>query len=247
RQSFSVPIQITLQHSRRRQMRKSFPAVATKSFRNDDNGKGPEKNKTQDSVSNAGEDRAMLLGFTMMGFSVMMYFLLGITVLKPFIFSSYTSVQIVCTVLQTGIMYHVLQASVLCSLFFNGQSGYLQLLQRILHFFKIAILHSPLQLNSKCFYIPKCLRDKNELLNTALNIKHTFDQGNGNPFSCYYNPDTKPEDVILIKKYDNIIVFHCLFWPTLMLLGGVIIVSMVKLTQHLSRLCERYSNKSKEE
>lgn len=34
--------------------------------------------------SSAGEDRALLLGFAMMGFSVLMFFLLGITILKPF-------------------------------------------------------------------------------------------------------------------------------------------------------------------
>lgn len=34
--------------------------------------------------SSAGEDRAMLLGFAMMGFSVLMFFLFGITILKPF-------------------------------------------------------------------------------------------------------------------------------------------------------------------
>nr|XP_014341544.1 PREDICTED: calcium-activated potassium channel subunit beta-3 [Latimeria chalumnae] len=140
----------------------------------------------------------------------------------------------------------------ICGVDCRGQSKYpcLQIFVNVSYSGQKALLHyneEAIQINPKCFYIPKCLRDKNELLNTALNIKHTFDQGNGNPFSCYYNPDTKPEDVILIKKYDNIIVFHCLFWPTLMLLGGVIIVSMVKLTQHLSRLCERYSNKSKEE
>lgn len=35
--------------------------------------------------SSAGEDRAILLGFAMMGFSVLMFFLFGITILKPFL------------------------------------------------------------------------------------------------------------------------------------------------------------------
>lgn len=35
--------------------------------------------------SSAGEDRAVLLGFAMMGFSVLMFFLFGITILKPFL------------------------------------------------------------------------------------------------------------------------------------------------------------------
>ena len=35
--------------------------------------------------SSAGEDRATLLGFAMMGFSVLMFFVLGVTILKPFL------------------------------------------------------------------------------------------------------------------------------------------------------------------
>jgi potassium large conductance calcium-activated channel subfamily M beta protein 3 len=85
------------------------------------------------------------------------------------------------------------------------------------------------------------------LLNSALDVKEFFDHKNGTPFVCFYNPDSQSEDVILIRKPDQMVVFHCLFWPSLTLLGGALIVGMVRLTQHLSRLCEKYSTAERRE
>lgn len=42
-------------------------------------------------------------------------------------------------------------------------------------------------------------------------------------------------------------IFHCLFWPSLTLLGGVLIVGMVRLTQYLSFLCEKHSTAFRDE
>ncbi|KAF3827323.1 hypothetical protein GH733_002809, partial [Mirounga leonina] len=152
--------------------------------------------------SSAGEDRAMLLGFAMMGFSVLMFFLFGITILKPFLLRSET----------------------------------------LLHYNEEAV-----QINSKCFYTPKGHQDRSDLLNSALDIKEFFDHKNGTPFSCFYSPESQFEDVILIKKYDQMFIFYCLFWPALTLLGGALIVGMVRLTQYLSLLCEKYSTAHRDE
>lgn len=38
------------------------------------------------------------------------------------------------------------------------------------------------------------------------------------------------------------VIFHCLFWPSLTLLGGALIVGMVRLTQYLALVCEKYSS-----
>lgn len=42
-----------------------------------------EKVKAQVPVSSVGEERALLLGYTMMAFSILMYFVVGIAVVKP--------------------------------------------------------------------------------------------------------------------------------------------------------------------
>lgn len=46
---------------------------------------GEQRARAQMLASSIGEDRATLLGFTMMAFSVLMMFVVGITVVKPYI------------------------------------------------------------------------------------------------------------------------------------------------------------------
>lgn len=48
-------------------------------------GCGGQGARTQMPASSVGEDRAILLGFTMMTFSVLMFFVVGITTVKPYI------------------------------------------------------------------------------------------------------------------------------------------------------------------
>ncbi|KAM5278489.1 calcium-activated potassium channel subunit beta-3 isoform 1-T1 [Hipposideros larvatus] len=195
--------------------------------------------------TSAGEDRAMLLGFAMMGFSVLMFFLFGITILKPFMLSTQRE-ESNCTIIHTHIADDWMDCALTCGVDGQGQGKYpcLQVLVKVTHSGQKALLHyneEAIQINSKCFYTPKCHRDRNDLLNSALDIKEFFDHKNGTPFSCFYSPDSQSEDVILIKKYDQTVIFHCVFWPSLTLLGGALIVGMVRLTQYLSLLCEKYS------
>ncbi|XP_031758019.1 calcium-activated potassium channel subunit beta-3 isoform X2 [Xenopus tropicalis] len=227
----------------------AVPAKVRRKESSSDGVKPAEKMKKQ--ASNAGEDRAMLLGFTMMGLSVLMFFLLGITILKPFMLSVWNE-ESNCTIIQADIMEDWVDCSFTCGVDCHGQSKYpcLQVLVNVSNSGQSAVLHyneEAVQVNPKCFYIPRCQRDKNDLLDGVMNIKEYFDRKNDTPFLCFHRPESKPEDVIFIKKYDRSVVFHCLFWPSLMLLGGALIVGMVKLTQHLSLLCKVYCSASKEE
>lgn len=56
--------------------------------------------------------------------------------------------------------------------------------------------------------------------------------------TCYYDPSEQQENIILTRLYDQTVVFHSLLWPSSMLIGGALVIVMVKLTQYLSRLCE---------
>lgn len=49
------------------------------------------------------------------------------------------------------------------------------------------------------------------------------------------------DSAILTQIYGRAAVFHSLFWPTCTLIGGTLIIAMVKLTQYLSIMCERLS------
>ncbi|KAM8953678.1 calcium-activated potassium channel subunit beta-3 [Pelodytes ibericus] len=252
RQSFSVPIQITLQGSRKRYMREAFSPIPGKVKRKESSSDGVKPvDKMKKQASNAGEDRAMLLGFTMMGLSVLMFFLLGITILKPFMRSVWNE-ESNCTIIQADIMDDWVDCSFTCGMDCHGQSKYpcLQILVNVSQSGDVALLHyneEAVQINPKCFYIPTCQRDKTNSLDGVLDVKEYFERKNNTPFACFHQQDRKPEDVILIKKYDKSVVFHCLFWPTLMLIGGASIVGMVKLTQHLSLLCMVYCSATREE
>uniref|UniRef100_A0A8C2W0P6 Calcium-activated potassium channel subunit beta n=1 Tax=Chinchilla lanigera TaxID=34839 RepID=A0A8C2W0P6_CHILA len=242
-QPFSIPVQITLQGSRRRQGRTAFSTPGKK------NGDPPDVHRKL--PSSAGEDRAMLLGFVMMGFSVLMFFLLGTKILKPFMLSTQRE-ESNCTTIHTHITDDSLDCAFTCGMDCRGHAKYpcLQVFVNLTHSGQKALLHyneEAVQLNSKCFYTPKCHRDRNDLLSSVLDIKEFFDHKNGTSFSCFYSPDGQSEEVILIKKYDPMVIFHCLFWPSLTLLGGALIVGMVRLTQYLSLLCEKYSTTVRDE
>ncbi|KAG8516062.1 Calcium-activated potassium channel subunit beta-3, partial [Galemys pyrenaicus] len=247
-QPFSIPVQITLQGSRRRQGRTAF--YSGRKVNPEQNG-GDLLDVHRKWPSSAGEDRALLLGFAMMGFSVLMFFLLGTIILKPFMLSTQRE-ESNCTIVHTQIMDDCMTCAFTCGVDCRGQGQYpcLQVFVNLTHSGQKVLLHyneEAVQINPKCFYTPKCHRNRKDLLNSALDIKEFFDHKNGTPFSCFYSPDRQSDNVILIKKYDQMVIFHCLFWPSLTLLGGALIVGMVRLTQYLSLLCEKYTSAHRDE
>lgn len=56
---------------------------------------------------------------------------------------------------------------------------------------------------------------------------------------CYMDPGEQQDSALLTRIYGRVAVFHSLFWPTCTLIGGTIIIAMVKLTQYLSIMCEQ--------
>uniref|UniRef100_A0A3P8UFM7 Uncharacterized protein n=1 Tax=Cynoglossus semilaevis TaxID=244447 RepID=A0A3P8UFM7_CYNSE len=55
---------------------------------------------------------------------------------------------------------------------------------------------------------------------------------------CFVDPSEKMNCAILTQIYGPVTVFHSLLWPTCSLIGGTLIIAMVKLTQYLSVMCE---------
>lgn len=47
--------------------------------------RGGQRARAQTLVPSVGEDRAILLGFTMMAFSMLMFFLVGVTAVRPYL------------------------------------------------------------------------------------------------------------------------------------------------------------------
>ncbi|XP_008836894.1 calcium-activated potassium channel subunit beta-3 [Nannospalax galili] len=138
-QPFSIPVQITLQGSQRRQGRTALPASGRRSSGAPSGGDPlPWHPKLP---SSAGEDRAMLLGVTMMGSSVMMFLLLGTTILKPSELSPQRE-ESNCTTVRTHIVDWS-DSAFTCEVDCRGQGRYpcLQVLVNLTHSGHKALLH----------------------------------------------------------------------------------------------------------
>ncbi|XP_027731576.1 calcium-activated potassium channel subunit beta-2 [Vombatus ursinus] len=198
-----------------------------------------DKRKTVTALK-AGEDRAILLGLAMMVCAIMMYFLLGITLLRSYMQSVWTE-ESQCTLLNASIT-EAFNCSFNCGPDCRKHSQYpcLQVYVNLTSTGqKLLLYHTEetMKINSECSYIPKCGKNFEESLSMVNVVMENFRKYQR--FSCFSDPSGSQKNVILTKLYSSNVLFHSLFWPTCMMSGGVAIVAMVKLTQYLSLLCER--------
>ncbi|XP_040910653.1 calcium-activated potassium channel subunit beta-3 isoform X1 [Toxotes jaculatrix] len=196
-------------------------------------GRGGERARPQMPVSSVGEDRAILLGFSMMAFSALMFFLVGITTVKPYVNSNWKE-EASCVLLQADILKEWVDcrgvSTVPClrvtvNLTASNQSA-------LLHFDEESVFLSP-----ECFYIPKCQMDRAALQDEVQRVK-TIVASKLENSSCLTDPTGTPwyPHVILKRKYTLETVLFALLWPCLLLGGGALLVGLVKLTQFLAHL-----------
>ncbi|XP_034039301.1 calcium-activated potassium channel subunit beta-3 [Thalassophryne amazonica] len=236
RKSFSVPVNINLQGARRWQTRPRellHPvAVQEQEWTRGVDGRGGQRLQTQMPVSSIGEDRAILLGFTMMAFAVLMFFVVGITVVKPYINSNWEE-EGGCVLLQTDMQDEWVDcrgvSTVPCLRVKVNVTGSEQ--TAFLHFDEESVLLTP-----ECFYTPKCQMEKAELQQEVLIVKKNLDSKLGSRVSCFTDREKHPEDAILSRKYTLKMTQSALLWPCLMLGSGALLVGLVKLTQCLACL-----------
>uniref|UniRef100_A0A8D3BY13 S100 calcium binding protein P n=1 Tax=Scophthalmus maximus TaxID=52904 RepID=A0A8D3BY13_SCOMX len=202
---------------------------------------GLDKSKTVTALR-AGEDRAMLLGLSMVFVSVMMYFVLGITILRSYSDSAWTD-EASCTIVNSTIMWDV-NCSYSCGTECWMSSRYpcLQVYVSLNSSGKVVrLLHNEetQDSNPECFYIPKCRKNYATTHATVQNISDRL--RSQHTVQCFVDPTDRVDSAILSQIYGRVAVFHSLFWPTCTLMGGTLIIAMVKLTQYLSIMCERLS------
>ncbi|KAA8589776.1 hypothetical protein FQN60_013287 [Etheostoma spectabile] len=185
-----------------------------------------DKRKTMTALR-AGEDRAILLGLSMVVFSVMI------------VWTSEAS----CTIVNSTIVGDV-NCSYSCGAECRKSSRYpcLQVYVSLNSTGKVLrLLHNEetQDSNPECFYFPKCRKDYAathviiQNISERLRSQHTV--------QCFVDPTDRIDSAILTQIYGRVAVFHSLFWPTCTLIVGTIIIAMVKLTQYLSIVCERQS------
>ncbi|KAJ0059401.1 hypothetical protein NL108_016929, partial [Boleophthalmus pectinirostris] len=200
--------------------------------------------RTPMSVSSIGEDRAILLGFTMMAFAVLMFCVVGFTIVKPYINSDW-EMQVNCTLVHTQVLDEWVScrgvSTVPClraMVNLSGTAPMGQTGQGLLHYDEEAVLLTP-----ECFYVPKCQLDAPALVAEVEQVKRSLDTYLGRTFTCLTDQSQQPKDGILERKYSLQTALLALLWPCLMLGGGVLLVALVKLTQYLSHLSSEVGNK----
>ncbi|XP_056148841.1 calcium-activated potassium channel subunit beta-2-like [Lampris incognitus] len=197
-----------------------------------------DKKKTVTALK-PGEDRAILLGLGMILSSVMMYFVLGITILRSYADSVWTE-EGVCVVVNSTVT-----ADMNCS--YNCGSDCwrvakypcLQVYVSINNTSRVSRLsrnEETQDASSECFYVPKCQKDSMVMQAMIMNISERLKVSQ--QVLCYYDPGEQQDSVLLTRLYGHSAVLHSLFWPSCMLTGGTFLIVMVKLTQYLSILCE---------
>ncbi|XP_058602761.1 calcium-activated potassium channel subunit beta-3 [Onychostoma macrolepis] len=233
RGSFSVPVSITLHGARRRHMRYQAQMQENGKWRKAREMKCNEKARAQIPESSIGEDRAVLLGFTMMTFSILMYFLVGIVMVKPSLYSDWKPNN--CTLVHIDLVDEMMDCrgldSFKCLRVLVSSTPEKTL--RLYHD-EDAVKNRP-----KCFYTPKCQRNKTEQEAEANNITDALIM-KGENLTCYLSA-TYPNDAIFKRKYTVQTALYYLLWPSLMLFGGILLVGLVKLNQHLAFLCTEIS------
>ncbi|XP_056120073.1 calcium-activated potassium channel subunit beta-3 isoform X1 [Rhinichthys klamathensis goyatoka] len=249
RGSFSVPVNITLQGARRRNIRDAFHQQGQLhetggNWRKERELRCNEKARAQIPESSVGEDRTILLGITMMVFSILMYFLVGIAMVKPCLHSDWKN-SANCSLVQIDLLDEVMDCRVIVSfkclrvlVIISSPEKTLRLYydEEAVKSRSKGIMEKS---NGACFYTPKCQRNKTEQEAEASNIKQALST-QGENMTCFLSA-IYPDDAILRRKYSIQMAFYYLLWPSLMLFGGILLVGLVKLNQHLAFLCTEIS------
>ncbi|XP_063148514.1 calcium-activated potassium channel subunit beta-1 isoform X2 [Candoia aspera] len=86
--------------------------------------------------------------------------------------------------------------------------------------------------NRKCSYIPPDMENYTEVQQQVENVRDNFRKHQ--TFLCHYDPSGKEKSVLLKRLYPPEGLLVAFAWPSLLLIGGILIVIMVKLTQYLA-------------
>uniref|UniRef100_A0A3B3BJF2 Potassium calcium-activated channel subfamily M regulatory beta subunit 3 n=1 Tax=Oryzias melastigma TaxID=30732 RepID=A0A3B3BJF2_ORYME len=194
--------------------------------------------RTQKQASSVGEDRAILLGFTMMAFSVLMFFVVGMTTVKPYINSRWEE-NSSCVLQQTAILERWVDcrgvSSMPCltvTVYLNGSADGV-----FLHLDEESIL-GPITVK-KCSRAGNCQLSHEELHDEVKNVENNLTGRQGSTFPCFSSRKPYLSHAVLRRKYTLSRTLFGLLWPCLMLVGGAALVGLVKLTQWLGRLSSR--------
>ncbi|XP_026544316.1 calcium-activated potassium channel subunit beta-1 [Notechis scutatus] len=182
-----------------------------------------------------GETKALWLGLAMMACSSLMYLFIGI-VLVPLHRGSVWADESECNVVRANI-----KEKVHCS-FIEGSEDKdifhypcLEVYVNLTHLGQIVMLyHTEITVNRnpKCSYIPPDMENYKQVQQKVEEIRDNFRKHQW--FLCHYDPSRKEKSVLLKRLYPPEGLLIAFAWPSMLLIGGILIVILVKLSQYLA-------------
>ncbi|XP_003514047.1 calcium-activated potassium channel subunit beta-4 isoform X1 [Cricetulus griseus] len=145
-----------------------------------------------------------------------------------------------CTVLSVQQIGEVFECTFTCGTDCRGTSQYpcVQVYVNNSESNSRALLHSDqhqLLTNPKCSYIPPCKRENQKNSESVMNWQQYWkDEIGSQPFTCYFNQHQRPEDVLLHRTHDEIVLLHCFLWPVVTFVVGVLIVVLTICAKSLA-------------
>ncbi|XP_018431860.1 PREDICTED: calcium-activated potassium channel subunit beta-4 [Nanorana parkeri] len=185
------------------------------------------------------EDKSIRLGLFLIVSGVVSLFILGFCWLNPAL-QALQGKTANCTVLSVQQIGETFECTFTCGSDCKGTSLYpcIQIYVNNSESYSRALLHQDEQQlisNPKCSYIPPCERENQKNSESVLRFEDYWNKEVGfQPFTCYFNLQRRPEDVLLKRSHDANVLLHCFLWPLVTFLVGVLIVVLTICARSLA-------------
>ncbi|GLD48176.1 calcium-activated potassium channel subunit beta-4 [Lates japonicus] len=185
------------------------------------------------------EDKSIRLGLFLIACGILSLFILGFCWLSPTL-QSLQSKPANCTVVSVLRPEEMFECVFTCGADCKGTSLYpcLQIFVNNSESNSVALLHfdeQQLVLNPKCSYVPPCERDNQKNRDSVLWWEDYFTKEvSSQSFTCFFNQQRRPDDVLWRRSHDTSVLLHCVLWPMVSLLLGTLIVLLTVCARSLA-------------
>uniref|UniRef100_UPI0037E9584C calcium-activated potassium channel subunit beta-4-like n=1 Tax=Semicossyphus pulcher TaxID=241346 RepID=UPI0037E9584C len=185
------------------------------------------------------EDKSIRLGLFLIACGILSLFILGFCWLSPTL-QSLQSKPANCTVVSVLRPEEMFECVFTCGTDCKGTSLYpcLQIFVNNSESNSVALLHfdeQQLVLNPKCSYVPPCERDNQKNKDSVLWWEDYFTKEvSSQSFTCFFNQQRRPDDVLWRRSHDTSVLLHCVLWPMVSLLLGTLIVLLTVCARSLA-------------
>ncbi|KAJ8373769.1 hypothetical protein SKAU_G00043490 [Synaphobranchus kaupii] len=185
------------------------------------------------------EDKSIRLGLFLIVCGILSLFILCFCWLNPTL-QNMQSKPANCTVISVRRVEEMFECVFTCGADCKGTSLYpcLQVFVNNSESNSIALLHyneQQLVLNPKCSYVPPCERDNQKNKESVLLWQDYWTgEGSSQSFTCFFNQQRRPDDVLFKPSDNERVLLHCILWPMVSLLVGTLIVLLTVCARSLA-------------